>query len=67
MRNVAFEKYVSALKMEDNSTWKPIRNKRNRKTSSQIRKYSTTPGPLAKIDKENDELFEEHLMEDLST
>ena len=53
MQNESFEKYVSNLKGEDNSIWKPIKNRREPKTTPpQIRKYSTPPGPWAKSDKE---------------
>ena len=64
MRSESFEKYVSNLKREDNSIWKPIKNRRKpKKTSLPIRKYSTPPGPWAKSDKEKAELFAEHLSE----
>jgi hypothetical protein len=64
MRNESFEKYVSYLKREDNSTWKPTKNMRKPKTSPPlICKYSTPPGPWAKSDKEKAELFAEHLSE----
>jgi len=52
MRNESFEKYVSNLKREDNSIWESIKNRRKPKTSPPIRKYSKTPGPWAKRDKE---------------
>ena len=43
--------------------WKPIKNKRNLKTSPSppIRSHSTPPGLRAKSDKEIAELFAEHL------
>jgi hypothetical protein len=42
MRNEFFEKYVSNLKREDNSIWKPIKNRRKHETTSPpIYKYST--------------------------
>jgi hypothetical protein len=67
MRNESFEKYVSYLKREDNSIWKPIKNRRKPKsTSPPIRKYPTSPGPRAKSDKEKAELFAKHLSEVLS-
>jgi hypothetical protein len=34
MRNESLEKYVSDLKREDNSIWKPIKNRRNPKRTS---------------------------------
>ena len=44
--------------------WKPIKNRRNPKTTSPpIREYSTPPGPSAKSDKEKAELFAEHFPE----
>jgi len=64
MRNESFEKYVSNLKRQDNSIWKPIRNKRKPKTTLPlIRKYSAPPGSWAKSDQEKEELFAEHLYE----
>jgi len=63
MRNESFEKYVSKLKRQDNSIWKPIRNKRKPKTTSPlIRKYSAPPGSWSKRDKEK-ELFAENIYE----
>ena len=49
MWNGSFEKYDSNFKREDNSIWKPIKNRRKPKTSSPIRKYSAPPGPRAKM------------------
>jgi hypothetical protein len=66
MRKESFEKYVSNLKREDKSIWKPIKNKRKHKTSPPIRKYSTLPGPWAKRDKGKAEQFAECLSEVLS-
>jgi hypothetical protein len=64
MRNESFEKCVSNLKREENSIWKPIKNRRKPKTTlPSIRKYSTLPGPWAKSDKEKAVLFAEHLSE----
>jgi hypothetical protein len=64
MRNDSFEKYIFYLKREDNSIWKPIKNRKNPITTSPpIRKYSTPPGPWAKSNKEKAELFAEHLSE----
>jgi hypothetical protein len=51
---IIFEKYVSNLKREDNSIWKPAKNRRNLETTSpSLGKYSTPMGPWAKSDKEN--------------
>jgi len=45
MQSESFEKYVSNLKREDNSIWKPIKNRRKPKpTLLPIHKYSTPPG-----------------------
>jgi CRISPR/Cas system-associated protein Cas5 (RAMP superfamily) len=64
MRNESFEKYVSNLKREYNSIWKPIKIRRKTNTTSPlISKYSTPPGPWTKCDQENVELFAEHLSE----
>jgi len=62
MWNESFEKYVSNFKRQDNSIWKPIKNKGiSKTTSSPIRKYSTPPGPWAKSDR--GKLLAEHLSE----
>jgi hypothetical protein len=67
MRNDSFEKYISYLKREDNSIWKPIKNRKKPVTKSPpIRKYSTPRGPWTKSDKEKVALFAEHLSEVLS-
>jgi len=64
MRNESFKTYVSNLKREDNTIWKPIKNKKKPKISQPpIRKYSTPPGPWARSDKKKAELFAEHLSE----
>jgi len=64
MRNASFPTYVSNLKRDDNSIWKPIKNKKKPQTSlPPIRKYSIPPEPWAKSDKEKAELFVEHLSE----
>ena len=53
MRNRSFKAYVSSLKREDSSIWKPIKNKRKPTVSQPpIRKNSSPPGPWAKSDKE---------------
>jgi hypothetical protein len=41
MRKESFEKYVSNLKREDNSIWKPIKNMRKPKTTSNIDTFGT--------------------------
>jgi len=53
MRNESFKAYVSSLKRDDNTIWKPIKHKKKPKVSqTPIRKNSTPPGPWAKSDKE---------------
>jgi len=59
MQNESFEKQVSKLKRQDNSTWKPI--KKTKTTSPPIRKYSAPLRPWAKSDKREAEPFAEHL------
>ena len=62
MRNASFTTYVSTLKRDDNSIWKPIKNRKKNHTSiPPIRKRSTPPGPWAKTDKQKADLFAEHL------
>ena len=63
MRKESYEKYVSNLKRQNNSIWKPTKNKKPKTASPPIRKYSTPPGPWAKSDKEEAELFAEYLSE----
>jgi hypothetical protein len=64
MRNASFTNYISNLKRDDNSIWKPIKNRKTPQTSfPPIRKYSIPPGPWAKSDKEKADLFAEHLSE----
>lgn len=64
MRNNSFENYVSNLSRQDNSIWKPIKNKNKPiNTSPPIRKNSLPPGPWAKSNKEKADLFAEHLTE----
>ena len=64
LRNESFKAYVSRVKREDRSIWKPIKNRR-KPTESQppIRKNTIPPGPWAKSDKEKADLFAEHLSE----
>ena len=53
MRNASFTDYVSHLKRDDNSIWKPIKNKNRPQTSfPPIRKHTTPRGPWAKSDNE---------------
>jgi hypothetical protein len=64
MRNESFKQYVSNPKRDDNSIWKPIKNRRKpAPTSPPIRKFLTPPGPWAKSDKEKGDLFAEHVSE----
>jgi len=54
LRNESFEKYVSNLTREDNSIWKPVKNRRKPKITSPLtRKYSTPRGTWAKREKLN--------------
>jgi hypothetical protein len=62
MRNASFTDYVSHLKRDDNSSWKPIKNKNRPQTSfPPICKYTTPPGPWAKSDNDKADLFADHL------
>jgi hypothetical protein len=64
MRNASFTNYISNLKRDDNSIWKPIKNKKKSQTSfPPICKYSIPPGPWAKSNKERADFFAEHLSE----
>jgi len=64
LRNASFTAYVSSLKRDDNSIWKPLKSrKKPRTTLPPIRKNSTLPGPWAKSDSEKVELFANHLAE----
>jgi len=64
LRNETFKAYISSLKREYSSIWKPIKNRR-KPTESQtpIPKNTTHPEPWAKSDKEKADLFAEHLSE----
>ena len=63
MRNASFTDYVSHLKRDDNSIWKPIKNKNRLQTSfPPIRKYTTPPGSWAKSDNKKTDLFANHLL-----
>jgi len=64
MRKASFTNYISNLKRDDNSIWKPIKKQEKPQTSfPPIRKYSTPPGPWTKSDKEKADIFAEHLSE----
>jgi hypothetical protein len=64
MRNASFAAYVSTLKRDDNSIWKPLKSRKNPQTPlPPIRKNSTPPGPWAKSDLEKAQLFANHLGE----
>ena len=64
MRNASFTAYVSTLKRDDHSFWKPIKSRKNPQISlPPICANSTPPGPWAKSDKEKVELFAKHLSE----
>ena len=67
MRKEPFEKYVSNLNREDNSTWKHIKNKRNPQNNITITPntliYNASGTAGKKSDKEIAELFAEHLFE----
>jgi len=64
MKNASFTEYISNLKRDDNSIWKPIRNKRRPQTPNPpVRLNTTPPGPWAKSDKEKAELFATYLSE----
>jgi len=56
--------YVSSLKRDDNSIWKPLKSRKKPRTPlPPIRKNSTPPGPWAKSDSEKVELFANRLAE----
>jgi len=64
MKNASFTEYISNLKRDDNSIWKPIRNKRRPETPNPpIRVNTTPPGPWAKSDKDKADLFANYLSE----
>jgi hypothetical protein len=64
MKDESFTEYISNLKRDDNSIWKPIRNKRRPQTPNPpIRLKTTPPGPWAKSDKEKAKLFANYLSE----
>ena len=61
LRNESFKAYVSSLKREDGSIWKPIKTKRKPTVSQPPICKNTPPGPWAKSDKEKADLFAERL------
>jgi hypothetical protein len=64
LRNDSFTKYVSSLRRDDYSIWKPIKARKKPQTQlPPIRKNTTPPGPWAKSDTEKVELFANHLAE----
>jgi hypothetical protein len=63
LQNDWFANYVSTLKRDDNSVWKPIRSRKKLQTPLQIRKNTLPPGPWAKNDTEKAELLANHLAE----
>jgi hypothetical protein len=67
MRNESYEKYFSNLKRQNNSICKHIKNKKPRTSPPPIRQYSTPPGPWAKSDKGEAELFAEYISEVFSS
>jgi hypothetical protein len=64
MTNASFTEYISNLKRDDNTIWKPIRNKKNPQTPfPPIRINATPPGQWAKCDKDKADLFASYLSE----
>jgi len=64
LRNDSFAKYVSNLRRDDYSVWKPIKVRKKPQTPfPPIRKNTVPPGPWAKSDTEKVELFANHLGE----
>jgi hypothetical protein len=64
MKNASFTEYISNLRRDDNSIWKPIRNKRNPQTPNPpIRLNTTPPVPWAKSDNDKAHLFANYLSE----
>jgi hypothetical protein len=67
LKNAEFENYTRGLTRQDNSIWKPIKNKRKPMTAvPPIRQYSTPPGPWARSNQEKAELFAKHLTQTYS-
>ena len=64
MKNASFTEYISILKRDDNSIWKPIRNKRRPQTPNPPISFNTTPPrPWARSDKDKADLFANYLSE----
>jgi hypothetical protein len=64
LRNDSFKNYVSTLRREDYSIWKPIKARAKPQAPlPSIRKNITPPGPWAKSDTEKVELLANHLAE----
>jgi hypothetical protein len=64
LSNDSFTKYVSTLRRDDYSIWKPIKAKKKHQTPlPPIRKNNTPPGPWTKSDTDKVELFANHLAE----
>jgi hypothetical protein len=64
LQNASFATYVSSLKRDYTSIWKPRQlMKKPRTPLPPIRRNSTTPGAWAKSDSEKVELFANHLVE----
>jgi hypothetical protein len=64
LRNDSFKNYVSTLRCDDYSIWKPIKARAKPQAPlPPIRKNTTPPGPWAKSDTEKVELFANHLAE----
>ena len=64
LHNASFTAYVSSLKQDDYSIWKPFNSwKKPQAPLPLILKNSTPPGPWAKSDSEKVQLFATHLAE----
>jgi hypothetical protein len=64
MKNASFTEYISNLKRDDNSVWKPIRNKiRPQTPHPPVGLNTTPPGPWTKSDKDKAEIFATYLSE----
>ena len=62
LRNESFKAYVSSLKREDSAIWKPIKKQEKTDRITNRNTQNTTPlWPWAKSDKENADLFAEHI------
>jgi hypothetical protein len=64
LRNESFANYISNLRRDDNSIWKPIKSRKKPQTPHPpIRKNTIPPGPWAKSYAEKVELCANHLAE----